>query len=122
VNPEDERHRAAIGTKVRLPLTDRVIPVIADGAVSAEFGTGAVKVTPAHDPNDFDIGERHQLKPVVALDERGRMTEVAGALAGLDRYEARKKALAMLESEGLLERTEAHTHAVGRCQRCDTVV
>jgi len=123
VNPKDKRYQNLIGKELILPLTGRKIPVIADDYVDAAFGTGCVKVTPAHDPNDFEIGQRHNLEQLLVLDEHGVMNEAAGTdFAGLDRYECRKKILAMLEEQGLLEKTEKHQHAVGHCYRCDTVI
>jgi valyl-tRNA synthetase len=122
VNPADERYQALIGRTVRLPLMEREIPVVGDEAVDREFGTGAVKVTPSHDPNDLLIAQRHQLPGIVVIGEDGLMTAEAGAYAGLDRYEARKKVIADLEEQGLMERAEPHRHAVGHCQRCATVV
>jgi len=122
VNPEDERYEHLVGRKLLLPLMNREIPVIADAAVDREFGTGAVKVTPAHDPNDFEIGRRHKLPEVDVMTEDGRMNESAGGYAGLDRFEARKRVVADLESQALLVKVENHTHAVGVCDRCKTVV
>ena len=123
VNPKDERFSHLIGKELLLPLTERKIPVIADEYVDLEFGTGCVKVTPAHDPNDFEIGLRHDLPQLLVMDEHGIMNEDAGAdFAGMERYAARKKALTMLEEQGLLEKTETHEHAVGHCYRCDTVI
>ncbi len=122
VHPDDERYKDLIGKKVILPLMDREIPVVADEAVDPEFGTGAVKVTPAHDPADFEIGQRHGLPQVQVIGEDGRMTEQAGKYAGLDRYEARERIVEDLKQLGLLEKIEDYTHAVGHCQRCDTVV
>ena len=122
VHPDDERYRALVGQEVELPVAGRRIPVVADPFVDPGFGTGAVKVTPAHDPNDFVIGQRHQLPQVSVIDEDGRMTENAGPYAGQDRFAARKALLAQLEAEGHLVAVEDHAHAVGHCQRCDTVV
>ncbi|MCX7600142.1 MAG: valine--tRNA ligase, partial [Armatimonadetes bacterium] len=122
VNPADERYRDLVGTTVILPLMEREIPVIADEVVDVAFGTGAVKVTPAHDPNDLEIGERHGLPSVKVIGDDGIMTDQAGAYAGLDRFEARRRIVADLETLGLLERIEDYTHAVGHCQRCATVV
>jgi valyl-tRNA synthetase len=122
VNPKDGRYTALVGRKLRLPLTDREIVMIADDAVDAAFGTGAVKVTPAHDPNDFEIGKRHGLEQISVMDTRGRMNESAGAYAGLHREEARKRIVADLERQNLLEKTEPHRSNVGVCSRCDTVV
>ena len=123
VNPDDDRYKAMIGKSVSLPLTDRVIPIIADEFVDIEFGTGAVKATPAHDPNDFEIGLRHNLPQVVVIGPDGTMTEQAGAkYAGLDRYEARKKVVEDFEALGLVEKIEDYTHSVGSCERCHTVI
>jgi valyl-tRNA synthetase len=122
VHPEDERYKHLIGKKVLLPLTVREIPIIADAAVDREFGTGAVKVTPAHDPNDFEMGRRHQLPEIDVMTEDAHMNEGAGPYAGLDRLEARKRIVEDLKAQGLLERVENHTHSVGICDRCKTVV
>ncbi|MHB9155370.1 MAG: valine--tRNA ligase [Endomicrobiales bacterium] len=122
VHPDDKRYKKFIGRKVLLPLTGREIPVIADEAVDKTFGTGAVKVTPAHDPTDFEIGARHHLPHVVVIDFHGRMTKEAGKFEGLDRYEARKQVLHALEEQGLLLETAEHPHAVGRCYRCASAV
>ncbi|MBI5441050.1 MAG: valine--tRNA ligase [Deltaproteobacteria bacterium] len=123
VSPEDERYAGTIGKTLVLPLVGREIPVIADAAVDPAFGTGAVKVTPSHDPNDFAMAERHNLPHVVVIGKDGRMTEAAGAeYAGLDRYDARKKVLEALKAQGLLLKEDAHAHAVGHCYRCRTVV
>ncbi|NDY42591.1 valine--tRNA ligase [Dissulfurirhabdus thermomarina] len=122
VHPDDARYRHIVGRRVRLPLLDRLIPVIADPAVDPAFGTGAVKVTPAHDFNDFEMGRRHDLPSVTVLDEDARTTEAAGPYRGLDRYEARRRVLEDLAAAGLLEKEEPHAHAVGGCYRCKTVV
>src|SRR5579864_8042310 len=122
VNPDDERYREMVGKTVRLPLIGREIPIIADAAVDREFGTGAVKVTPAHDANDFEIGRRHNLAQVSVMDTRARMNDEAGPYRGLTREECRKGVVADLEAQGLLERIEPHRHAVGVCSRCETVV
>ncbi|HKM89118.1 MAG TPA: valine--tRNA ligase [Candidatus Acidoferrales bacterium] len=122
VHPEDERYRHLVGKRVLLPLMNREIPVVADSAVDPEFGTGAVKVTPAHDPNDFEIGRRHSLAEIEVMTEDGRMSAAAGKYAGLDRFDARKRVVADLQAQGLVERIVDHTHAVGICQRCKTVV
>lgn len=122
VHPEDERYQSLLGKEVILPLMDRPIPIIADDYVDTEFGTGAVKITPAHDPNDFAIGLRHDLPHVVVIGKDGKMTAEAGKYAGLDRYEARKAVLADLESGGYLVKTEPHQHAVGHCYRCHSVI
>ena len=117
VNPSDERYAGVPGKRVRLPVLGRLIPVIADDAVATEFGTGALKITPGHDPNDFETGERHGLPIVNVLNPDGTLNEEAGPYAGFDRFEARKAIVAQLEREGLLEREEPYTHAVGHCQR-----
>ncbi|MDY6822438.1 MAG: valine--tRNA ligase [Thermodesulfobacteriota bacterium] len=123
VNPDDERYAAMAGRTVHLPLTDRVIPVIADKYVDTSFGTGALKITPAHDPNDFEIGRIHGLDMVKVIDDKGFMTAEAGErFAGLERSECRKAVVAALDKEGLLENQEAYTHSVGTCYRCHTVV
>jgi len=123
VNPSDERYLGVMGKLVKLPLTDRVIPVIEDEHVDHEFGTGAVKVTPAHDPNDFEIGLRHNLPQMIVIAPDGSMTSEAGErYAGLNRYDARKKVVADLEKMGLLQRIDDYTHSVGTCARCDTTI
>ncbi len=122
VNPKDDRFRAAVGRNVLLPLLHRPIPVVADDFVDPEFGTGAVKVTPAHDPNDFEIATRHKLPRRVVLDEQARMTAEAGPYQGLDRYEARKRVLEDLRGQNLLEKEQDYTLAAGLCSRCKTVV
>ncbi len=122
VNPGDERYRDLVGKHVRLPIIGRDLPVISDAFVDPAFGTGAVKVTPAHDPNDFQMGQRHQLPQVAVIGEDGRMTQEAGPYAGQDRFEARAAIVRQLEHQGLLEKIEEHRHAVGHCQRCNTVV
>ncbi len=122
VHPGDERYRHLIGTEVALPLTNRRIPIIADDHVDPSFGTGAVKVTPAHDPNDFEIGRRHNLPMPVILDERGVIT-APGAFAGLDRFEARYSIVAALREDGrVVAEKRPYTHAVGHCSKCDTVI
>ena len=121
VNPNDARYAHLHGKLLRLPLTGREIPIVADDWANPEFGTGAVKVTPAHDPNDFAIGQRHNLPSISILDDTAHIT-VAGAYAELDRYEARKRILADLEAQGLLESVKDHNNAVGKCDRCRTVV
>ena len=122
VHPDDERYRDLVGHTLTLPVIGRELPVIADAFVDPEFGTGAVKVTPAHDPNDFEMGQRHELPQVSVIDEDGRMTNAAGPYAGQERFAARKALLEQLEREGLLVGVGDHTHAVGQCQRCGTVV
>jgi valyl-tRNA synthetase len=122
VHPGDDRYQGLVGREVVLPVLGRRIPVIADEAVSREFGTGAVKITPGHDPNDFSIGRRHGLPTLSVMDEDARMNEEAGPYRGLDRYDCRRRIVADLERERLLERVEPHTHALGHCYRCRTVV
>ncbi len=122
VNPEDTRYRQALGRKLVLPLLKRVIPIVADNFVDPKFGTGAVKVTPAHDPNDFEIAQRHNLPRVVVIDESARMTAEAGPYQGLDRFEAREAVVQDLRTQGLLEKIEDYPLSVGTCQRCKTVV
>ncbi len=122
VNPNDDRYKHLIGKKVRLPLMDREIPIVADDWANPEFGTGAVKVTPAHDPNDFALGKRHNLPQITIMDEAARMNANAGRYVGLDRYEARKKVIADLEGQGLLAGIKDHTFQIGKCDRCKTVV
>ena len=118
VNPTDKRYAHLVGKLLRLPLTDRLIPVVADEYVDSEFGTGAVKITPAHDPNDFEVGLRHNLETIRVMNDDGTMNDLAGAYAGLDRYEARKRVVADLQARGLLVKIEPHTHNVGHCSRC----
>ncbi len=122
VNPDDERYMNLIGRKVRLPIIDREIPIISDEFVDSSFGTGAVKVTPAHDPNDFDMGKRHELQFINILTGDGSMSEEAGPYKGQDRFECRKNVLKDLEKIGHLEQVKEHDHAVGHCYRCKTVV
>src|SRR5262249_10437806 len=122
VHPADERYTRLIGKKAMLPLMQREISIIADDMVDREFGTGAVKITPAHDPNDFETGRRHNLPEIDVMTDDGRMSAAAGPYAGLDRFEARKRVLEDLKSQGLLEKTADHVHAVGICERCKTVV
>ena len=123
VHPEDSRYRELVGREVRLPLAGRAIPIVADSAVDPKFGTGAVKVTPAHDPLDFEIAQRQGLPALDVMTDAARMNDtVPEPYRGLDRFEARRKVVADLEREGLLEKVESHSHAVGRCYRCDTVV
>ena len=122
VNPEDPRYRDLIGKTVTLPLMDREIPVIADDYVDMEFGTGALKITPAHDPNDFAIGRKYGLEAPCVIAPDGTMSDLAGAYAGLDRLECRKRVVADLEKLGLLEKHEKYQHEVGHCYRCDTIV
>jgi len=122
VNPQDERYRAMIGKKLRLPLMNREIPIIGDELANPEFGTGAVKVTPAHDPNDFIMGKRHNLPMLKIMDESARINANGGAYAGLDRYEARTRVLADLEAQGFFVAMKDHMLSIGKCDRCKTVV
>ncbi len=122
VNPDDDRYRDLVGRKCILPLVNKEIPIVADAYVDMEFGTGCVKMTPAHDPNDFEVGLRHNLESIRVLDDNGRVNANGGRYEGLDRYEARKQIVADLEAEGFLERIEEHTHNVGTCYRCGTDV
>jgi valyl-tRNA synthetase len=122
VHPEDERYRALIGKKVLLPLIRREIPIIADEMVDREFGTGAVKITPAHDPNDFEAGRRHGLPEIDVMTDDGHMNSNAGPYTGLDRFEARKKIVEDLKAQGLLEKITEHTTAIGICERSRTIV
>lgn len=122
VNLEDERYAKLIGKTLRLPILNREIPVIADSYVDTKFGTGAVKITPSHDPNDYEMGLRHNLPEIVVIGKDGIMTEEAGPFAGLERYECRKQIVARLKEEGYLVKIEEHSHAVGHCQRCHNIV
>ena len=122
VNPDDPRYSGRVGQKVRLPIIGRELTIVGDEFVDPAFGTGAVKVTPAHDPNDFQMGKRHQLAEVAVIDEDGKITAAGGPYAGLDRFKARARIVEQLEQEGLLEKVVDHQHAVGTCQRCSTVV
>ena len=122
VNPEDERYQDIIGKMLKLPLTDREIPVIADPYVDKEFGTGCVKITPAHDPNDFEVGKRHNLEEINIMNDDATINAIGGRYAGMDRYEARKAMVADLEAEGLLVKVVPHSHSVGTHDRCKTTV
>ncbi|MFA5793654.1 MAG: valine--tRNA ligase [Candidatus Brocadiia bacterium] len=122
VHPSDKRYKGLVGKTVLLPIVNRRIPIIADPMVSQEFGSGAVKVTPAHDPNDFQLAGRHNLPFIKVFDETGRMNENAGLYKGLDRFECRKRIVADLEQGGLYEKKDKHLHAVGHCYRCNTVI
>ena len=122
VNPEDERYQDIIGKTLKLPLTDREIPVIADAYVDKEFGTGCVKITPAHDPNDFEVGKRHNLEEINIMNDDATINELGGKYAGMDRYEARKAMVADLDALGLLVKVVPHTHMVGTHDRCKTTV
>ena len=122
VNPKDDRYKDLIGKQVQLPLTDRTIPVIADEYVDMEFGTGVVKITPAHDPNDFEVGKRHNLPEINILNDDATINNLGGKYAGMDRYEARKAMVADLDALGLLVKVEDHVHNVGTHDRCKTTV
>ena len=122
VNPHDERYTDLVGRSVILPLMDREIPVFADDFVDKEFGTGLVKVTPAHDPNDFDMGKRHNLEEINILDKNGFINENGGAYKGMSRFDARKKVIEDLDKLGLLVKVEDHEHSVGHCYRCHTII
>ena len=122
VNPEDERYTHLIGKTLCLPLTDREIPVIADEYVDKEFGTGCVKITPAHDPNDFEVGARHDLAQIKVMNDDATLNSYAGKYEGMDRYECRKAMIADLDEMGLLVKIEDHAHNVGQCYRCGTTV
>jgi valyl-tRNA synthetase len=122
VNPEDDRYKELSGSHVILPILDKPIPVIFDGYVDRSFGTGALKITPAHDPNDFEIGNRHNVAKIKVIDEDGRMNELAGPYKGMDRFECREKILDDLKIKGLLEKIEPYRHAIGHCYRCKTMI
>ncbi|HTS10516.1 MAG TPA: valine--tRNA ligase [Candidatus Limnocylindrales bacterium] len=122
VNPHDERYRRYVGKKVVLPLMNREIPVIADAYVDREFGTGVVKITPAHDPNDFEVGKRHNLQEIDVMTDDGHMNEAAGKYAGLERFAARGRIVEDLKALGLIESVKEHMHAVGTCDRCKSIV
>lgn len=125
VNPNDFKYKDLVGKTVCIPLTGREIPIIADEYVDKNFGTGALKITPAHDPNDYEVGKRHNLKPVWVIDEEGKMKacpEVPLEMQGLDRYEAREKTIGWLSLNNSLLRTRDHVHNVGKCQRCNTTI
>ena len=122
VHPDDPRYDGIRGRNVVLPIMGRVIPVVGDEAIDPEFGTGALKVTPAHDPVDFEVGQRHRLDAPNVIGEDGNMTGVTGKYAGVERFECRRRVIEELESLGVLEKVEPHSHSVGHCQRCATVV
>lgn len=122
VNPKDKRYKNLVGKMLSLPLCDRMIPIIADEYVESDFGTGAVKITPAHDPNDLEVGKRHGLPVIRVMNDDGTMAENAGKYAGLDRFAAREQMLADLSAQGLLVKTEDHDNNVGHCQRCHAVI
>ena len=122
VNPEDERYKDLIGKTLILPLVGREIPIVADDYVDETFGSGAVKITPSHDPNDFEVGQRHDLGQEVIMDHKGKIVDGYGKYTGLDRYEAREEIIKDLEKEGFLIKIEDHDHAVGHCERCSTTI
>ncbi len=122
VHPDDERYNDLIGKSVRLPLTHREIPILADEFVDQKFGTGAVKVTPAHDPNDFEVGARHDLPNLTVIDHEGKLTEVPDAYRGLTVADGRKKVVEDLKEQGFLTETKDHVNSVGHCYKCDTVI
>lgn len=122
VHPDDERYKHLVGKSARLPLVNREIPIVGDTFVDREFGTGAVKVTPAHDPNDFELGKRHNLPEIDVMTDDGHMSAAAGSYAGMERFDARKRIVEDLQAQGLIERVVEHTHSVGTCERCKTVI
>lgn len=123
VNPDDPRYAHLAGKMVELPYTNRKIPILLDDYVDKDFGTGVVKITPAHDPNDFEVGRRHNLTPLSVMDEKGVMNEAAGEIfAGMDRFECREKLIKMLSDDGLLDKINDHELAIGKCYRCDSIV
>ncbi|MEG1748042.1 MAG: class I tRNA ligase family protein, partial [Oscillospiraceae bacterium] len=118
VNPEDERFKALVGKTCLLPIMNRELPIVADDYVELDFGTGAVKMTPAHDPNDFEVGQRHNLEMIRVIADDGTINENGGKYAGMDRYACRKAIVADLEAGGYLVKTEPYNHHVGTCYRC----
>ena len=122
VNPADERYTDLVSRDVMLPLVNRRIPVVADDYVDMAFGTGVVKMTPAHDPNDYAVGKRHNLEEINIMNEDGTMNGKCGKYAGMDRYECREAILKDLDAQGYLVKTEDHVHNVGHCYRCHTTV
>ncbi|HBF57759.1 MAG TPA: valine--tRNA ligase [Exiguobacterium sp.] len=122
VNPKDERYAHLVGQTITLPIVDREIPIVADEYVDMEFGTGVVKITPAHDPNDFEVGNRHELPRVLVMNEDGTMNENAGKYEGMDRFECRKQIVEDLKAEGVLIKIEPHLHSVGHSERSDAIV
>lgn len=122
VHPDDERYKEFVGKKVELPLMERLIPVISDERVDPKFGTGVVKITPAHDPDDFEIGREHDLGIINILDKKGHINENGGKYKGLERFEARKRILEELKEKGLFKKEEPHQHYIGHCSRCHTVI
>ena len=122
VNPADERYTELVGKTLILPVVNREIPLFADEYVDSAFGTGAVKVTPAHDPNDYEMGLRHNLEQIKVISNTGKMTEGAGKYEGMDRYECRKALVKELQEIGALVSIEDHEHAVGHCSRCHSTI
>ncbi|WP_396205209.1 valine--tRNA ligase, partial [Exiguobacterium sp.] len=122
VNPKDERYAHLVGKTITLPIVGREIPIVADDYVDMEFGTGVVKITPAHDPNDFEVGNRHELPRVLVMNEDGTMNENAGKYEGMDRFECRKQIVEDLKAEGVLIKIEPHLHSVGHSERSDAIV
>ncbi|BDR70658.1 valine--tRNA ligase [Clostridium tetani] len=122
VNPKDERYAHLVGKKLMLPLVNREIPIVADDYVDIEFGTGAVKITPAHDPNDYEVGKRHDLEEIIIMNENGTINELGGKYAGMDRYEARKAIVEDLKKEGFLVKVKEHIHNVSCHDRCNTII
>lgn len=122
VNPEDDRYREFVGKRVILPILNRPIPIVADSYVDTEFGTGVVKITPSHDPNDFEVGERHNLGQLLIMDDQAVLNENAGKYQGMDRYQARKEIIKDFDDLGLFVKEEVHHNAVGHCERCKTVI
>ena len=122
VNPEDERYKDIIGKMLLLPLTDRQIPIIADSYVEKEFGTGMVKITPAHDPNDYEVGKRHNLEIMSVIEKDGKLNDFAGKFSGMNAFDARKEIVEELEKQGLMEKIEPYIHSVGHCYRCHHII
>ncbi|MFA6851159.1 MAG: class I tRNA ligase family protein, partial [Selenomonadaceae bacterium] len=122
VHPDDERYKSLVGKMLILPIVNRRIPLFADSYVDPKFGTGAVKVTPAHDPNDFEMGQRHHLEKIKIIENDGTMAKSTGKYAAMDRYECRKKLVEELKEAGVLVKVEEHEHAVGHCSRCHTTI
>ena len=122
VNPDDERYHGLESQKIMLPLMNRKIPIIQDKYVDMSFGTGALKITPAHDPNDFDIGNRHNLERIKVIDDNGRMTSEAGKFENMDRFQCREAVIEALKKEGLFEKIEPYQHNIGHCYRCNTII
>ncbi len=122
VNPDDERYTSVMGKKIVLPVVERTIPIVSDSAVDISFGTGAVKITPFHDPADFEVAQRHGLPGIMIMNDNGTMNENAGPFAGQDRNQCRRAIMDYLTQKGLVEKIEPHKHAVGHCQRCGTVI